>query len=185
MKQSTTPLQDIIASCLKKERGGQRALYKRFYSLGMSVTFRFTTNRQEAEEMLNDGFYKIFTKLDQYDSNQPFEPWFKRIMVNTAIDYYRSQQNFKNTFTGIKEGVDVEVKEEALSYLAYEDLLKAIQYLSPARRTVFNLFVIDGLKHQEIAEKLNISIGSSKSNLGRAKEDLRTILKKLHLTKNS
>lgn len=185
MKPVNTTTQYIIASCKKQERSGQRKLYKKFYSLGMSITLRYTNNREEAEEMLNDGFYKIFSKIHQYDTSQAFEPWFKRIMVNAAIDYYRSQVRFKNTFTNMKEGLDLETEEVALSHLAYQDILKAVQQLPPAYRLVFNLHTIDGLKHQEIAAQLDISIGASKSNLSKAKQKLRTILKQLHLVKMS
>lgn len=173
---STPNLEHIILSCKKGNRNGQRKLYQLFYSFGMSISLRYTNNRNEAEEILNDGFFKVFSKIGSFDLSYPFRPWFRTIIVHAAIDYFRSQRRFKETFSSWEEDYDLEVENLVLNHLAYQDILKAVQQLTPAYRMVFNLYAIEGYKHHEIAEKLNISTGTSKSNLAKARKQLKAIL---------
>ncbi len=129
-------------------------------------------------EVLNDGFLKVFTKLDQYDPRQPFKGWLRRILINSAVDHYRQEVRYQQQ-EGIERVEQTAVSEsaDAFSQLAHEDLLALIQQLSPAYRMVFNLYVMDGFTHEEIANQLGISVGASKSNLARARENLRVLLK--------
>jgi len=174
-------LTDVLAGCLRSHRQSQEQLYRQFYGYAMSVCLRYSHSRESAVEVLNDGFLKVFTHLDQYNPAQPFKGWLRRILVNTAIDHYRQEVRHQQTelvdesrYVLVSESVDV------CSQLAHEDLLRLIQCLSPAYRMVFNLYVMDGFTHDEIAAQLGISAGASKSNLARARENLRQLLKRLN-----
>lgn len=165
-----------IQGCLRNERESQKALYKHFYSFAMGICLRYANNRLDAAGILNDAFYKAFKNIGKYESNKAFMPWLGRIITNTAIDYYRVNLKFAdhvdvNGYENLAQDTSVYDK------LAYHDLLAMVQDLSPAYRTVFNLFAIDGYTHEEISEILKISIGTSKSNLFKARQKLQEMLK--------
>ena len=143
--------------------------------------FTVLATREGALEVLNDGFLKVFTRLDQYDSAQPFKGWLRRILINAAIDHYRQEvrHHHHEDIEQVEQSVASE-SADAFGQLAHEDLMSLIQRLSPAYRLVFNLYVMDGFTHEEIAGQLGISVGASKSNLARARENLRTLLKRLN-----
>lgn len=147
----------------------------------MSVCLRYAPTREGALEVLNDGFLKVFTRLDQYDSTQPFKGWLRRILINAAIDHYRQEVRHHNheAVEQVEQTMATE-SADAFGQLAHEELMGLIQRLSPAYRLVFNLYVMDGFTHEEIAGQLGISVGASKSNLARARENLRTLLKRLN-----
>ncbi|MNQ99385.1 ECF RNA polymerase sigma factor SigE [compost metagenome] len=137
----------------------------------MGICKRYAINDADAAEVLNTAFLKAFNHIEKYDTNKPFKAWMAKIMANTAIDHYRARLKFSvhddiNEYGHIGQGAAV------YDQLAYDDLLSLIQTLSPAYRIVFNLYAIDGYSHEEIAETLNISIGTSKSNLARARQKL-------------
>jgi RNA polymerase sigma factor (sigma-70 family) len=166
----------LLRGCLQQDREAQRKLYKHFYGYAMSVCVRYSKSAEEARDVLNDGFLKVFTRLQQYDSQKPFKGWLRRIMINTALDNYRHNLKHYNL-------ADIETAETAaasfnvLEQLNYDYLISLVQKLSPAYRAVFNLYVIDGFLHEEIADVLGISIGTSKSNLAKARAHLRAALK--------
>ena len=168
-------LEQILKSCLRNERFGQRCLYERYYSFGLNTCLRYAKNREEAREMLNDGFYKVFKYLHKYDLKLPFEPWLKRLLINAAIDYFHKYRN-KQDIVELQAKHTADLITTPSDQLNYEALLNVIQGLPRAYRMVFNLYEIEGFKHHEIAEKLNISVGTSKSNLARAKTKLRQLL---------
>ena len=172
------PLPDLLAGCLRQHRRSQEMLYRQFYGYAMSVCLRYTQTREEAVEVLNDGFFKVFTKLDHYDPAQPFKPWLRRVLINTATDYYRQAlpHYYQNDLLAAEHVSSSEA--DALSGLSHEYLLSLVQQLTPAYRLVFNLYAIDGYSHDEIARQLSISVGASKSNLARARENLRLMLQK-------
>lgn len=130
--------------------------------------------------MLNDGFLKVFTKLRLYDRTKSLKGWIRRIMINTAIDLYRHESRFAMHSDQLESAQEVSTQEVTISSLAYKEIITQIQALTPAYRTVFNLYVIDGYTHEEIADKLNISVGTSKSNLFRAKAILQKRLVKMN-----
>jgi RNA polymerase sigma-70 factor (ECF subfamily) len=175
------PLPDLLAGCLRNQRQSQELLYKQFYGYAMSVCLRYAPTRDSALEVLNDGFLKVFTRLDQYDPAQPFKGWLRRIMINAAVDHYRQEVRHHNQ-ENLDQADQLVATDtiDAYSQLAHEDLLMLIQRLSPAYRLVFNLYVMDGFTHEEIAGHLGISIGASKSNLARARENLRQLLKQIN-----
>lgn len=175
-------LKSLIENCIKGRSDAQQAFYKYFYGKMMGVCLRYAKNPDDAKDILHDGFIKVFNNLHKFKFDGSIEGWVRRIIVNTAIDSLRKD---KNTYS-IDENYDV-VDEDSLpeednfyEQFSSNDIVEAIQNLSPAYKAVFNLYVIEGYSHQEIAEELNISIGSSKSNLAKAKRNLKIeLLKKL------
>ncbi|TAH21738.1 MAG: RNA polymerase sigma factor [Cytophagales bacterium] len=142
----------------------------------MSVCIRYTKNEDDAIEVLNDGFLKVFNGLKKFDLTRSFKPWFRRIVINEAINHFKKhEKHMKNE--QIKDTEANSTIDDILSKIAYEEVIAMIQTLSMAYRTVFNLYVIDGYKHEEIAEMLGISIGTSKSNLSKAREKLQALVK--------
>lgn len=135
-------------------------------------------NDDDAADVLNDGFLKIFNNIHKYDPERPFKSWLGKILTNTAIDHYRLNLKFSD-HVDISEYEQIGTGAAVYDHLAYHDLLKLVQELSPAYRMVFNLFAIDGYSHEEIAETLNISVGTSKSNLFKARQKLQDKIKQL------
>lgn len=153
----------------------QKELYRLYYGYSMRICLRYSKNKEEAVEMVNDGFMKVFMNINKYDTQRSFNAWISTIMINTSIDYYRNRIR-KIEMEELNAKHDVEDGENILSHLNYEDLIKLVQQLSYAYRTVFNLFAIDGFSHDEISEMLSISVGTSKSNLSKARENLKKML---------
>jgi len=173
------PTSNIIKGTSKGDRKCQELLYQQFYSYGMSISLRYTANREEAVEVLNDGFMKVFMTFGQYDHAKSFTSWFRRILINTAINYYK--KNVKYNHKGLENIPDLpQLQHDALDELSYQEMIQVIQTLPLAYRTVFNLYVIEGFTHEEISEMLQISVGTTKSNLSRARANLRKILTKNH-----
>ncbi len=172
-------LHNIVKKCVKGDRKAQKELYKKYYSKMMNVCYRYSKKTEDAEDLLQDGFVKVFTNLSRYDFNGSLEGWIRRIMVNTAIDFYRKNKNVHfvdEEGDYILETSKVESADHIYSQFGVDEIMDAIRQLSPVYKTVFNMYVIDGYKHKEIAKHLNISEGTSKSNLAKAKNNLREIL---------
>ena len=142
----------------------------------MSICTRYVNDVSEAKSIMNQGFFKIFKNLQKFDTNYDFRPWLKTIMVNTALDHIKRNKKMA-LHTELKESSNHVVNETAIDKMSFDDLIKIVNLLPTAYRTVFNLFVIDGYKHEEIAEQLGIGVGTSKSNLSRAKEKLRSMVR--------
>ncbi|MDP4587169.1 MAG: sigma-70 family RNA polymerase sigma factor [Flavobacteriaceae bacterium] len=175
-------LRDLINGCVRGKRKSQEELFKRYYSKMMIVSMRYTKNADEAADILQDGFLKVFAKLEAYNFEGSFEGWIRRIIANTAIDQLRKR---KNDFILLQEDQSLEDFAELIEDDTEEDelefkpdqVLAAMHELSPAYRTIFNLYVFENLTHKEIADKLDISVGTSKSNLAKAKRNLAKILR--------
>lgn len=168
----------VLQGCQKGNRNSQRRLYEHFYGYAMSISQRYSKGREEAVEILNDGFLKAFNNLDKFDSGLPFKPWLRRILVNTAIDYHRKNRNLTQTLD-LASAAELASEELPLPKLSNdEDVLPILQKLSPAYRVVFNLYIMEGYSHQEIAELLGIDARTSRSNLVRATQNLRALMTK-------
>lgn len=168
-------LRNLIKGCLKNDRKSQRNLYEHFYGYGLSICLRYSESRDEAVELLNESFMKIFMNLKKFDLTKPFTPWLRKILINTCINNFRKK---KIDFTTELEADHKDYSSDnILSGITYQEILTLIRRLSPAYRAVFNLYVIEGYKHEEIAEMLNISVGTSKSNLAKAKKNMQVILR--------
>jgi RNA polymerase sigma-70 factor (ECF subfamily) len=168
---------DLIQGCLAGDRRMQEELYRRFSPRMYGVCLRYAGNAEEAEDILQEGFIKIYKKLSSYRGEGSFEGWIRRIFVNTAIEHFR-RKTYQQPITE-KHETTVEAQYlSVLDELAEKDILKLIQELSPGYRTVFNLYVVEGYTHKEIGDMLNISEGTSKSQLSRAKLVLQDLVKK-------
>lgn len=148
----------------------------------MAVCMRYAHTEDDAMEIVNDGFLKIFRELASFkpryeDVEASLKGWIKRIMVNTAIDHFRKNHRFQmNVSIDDSKFHWADEAETSLDKMSYEEIIKLVQLLSPVYRTVFNLYIIDGFKHEEIAKKLNISVGTSKSNLAKAKGNIQKMI---------
>ncbi len=171
--------QSLVKACLRKERRAQELLYKRYYGRMMGVCLRYARDRDEASSMLNHGFFKVFETLDRFDPEKGrLDGWIYRIVMHAAIDHYRAvlrQAPFEGQPDDLLTSRQDEA-ESALDRLSAQEILGLVQQLSPAYRTVFNLFVIEGMSHTEIADLLGISEGTSKSNLAKARRNLQQLL---------
>jgi RNA polymerase sigma factor (sigma-70 family) len=168
-------LQSVIKGCRRYDSASQRELHQAFYRYGLSICMRYCEDTEVAREVLNDAFLKILTKINQYDDHYPFQSWFTRVVTNTAISYYRS--SVKDVRMIDLEYAEAEpIESDVLSYYSAEVLLGFIQRLSPAYRLVFNLYAIEGYSHQEVADRLGISEGTSKSNLAKARQKLQKMI---------
>lgn len=177
-------LKKIIEGCLRNDRRSQEELFKLFYGKMLPVCMRYMPDRDAAQEVLQEGFIKVFEKLGAFDFKGSFEGWIRRIIANTAIDAIRKSKKdpyLTDNDNDFKLGASdpmVEREEVEFTDLKAEIAMEAIQKLSPAYRTVFNLFVLEDYSHKEIAELLGISEGTSKSNLAKAKMNLQKIVSK-------
>jgi len=163
-------LDQLIDNCKKKHAKAQEELYKRYASSLFSVCLKYGSSYADAEDILQDAFIIIFDKVSQYKGQGSFEGWLKRIAINTALQRYRKPGVLNLIHEENVSEVDVEVEEESVP-LDY--LLKIIQELPDRYRMVFNLYVLDGYSHKEISKLLEISEGTSKSNLARARKILK------------
>jgi RNA polymerase sigma-70 factor (ECF subfamily) len=171
-----------VEACGRNNRESQKIIYSSFYGYALAICDRYTSKQDDAVEILNDGFLKIFREIHRYqpaysDVISSFKGWLRKIMVYTAIDHFRKNQ--KHQAVGQLDNMVFHVpsySEDALDKISYEEIIKAVQELSPGYRTVFNLFVIDGWSHEEIANHLGISTGTSKSNLSKARKQLQKLL---------
>ncbi len=173
-----------VEGCALNNRESQKILYSSFYGYAMAICDRYTNKQEDAVEILNDGFLKVFREIHHYqpayaDVVSSFKGWLRKIMVYTAIDHFRKYH--KHRMVTQLDNVVYQVPavhESAIDKISYEEIIRAIQELSPGYRTVLNLFVIEGLSHDEIAGQLGISTGTSKSNLSKARRQLQKILYK-------
>lgn len=168
---------DLIQGCISGERRMQERLYQTYSSKMYGVCLRYAGNDDDAQDILQDGFVKVFRHLERFRSEGSFEGWMRRIFVNTAIEHYRK----KSSLLQVGESHEEQIEDHnwsVLETLAVKDILQAVQQLSPGYRAVFNLFVIEGYTHKEIAAMMGITEGTSKSQLARAKNVLQQLLKK-------
>ncbi|WP_146895657.1 RNA polymerase sigma factor [Adhaeribacter aerolatus] len=164
----TFNLPEVLAGCLKGKQSAQRQLFEQYYSFAKSICLRYAANTEEAEEMLNDGFLKVLAKLPYYDPSQPFEAWFRTVVVRTSIDYYR-RNHLRISIIDIQDAPEIQFDDELIQKLSADEIMALVQKLPPAYRTAFSLYVVDGYSHAEIAEMLGINEGTSRSNLAKAR----------------
>jgi len=174
-------LNQLIENCKINDTKAQGELYKLFSSKLFSVCLKYSRNYVEAEDNLQDAFLTIFNKIDQYKNKGSFEGWLKRITVNTVLQRYRNEKVFDIINEDAIEDVEIEVDEDNLSI---DYLLKIIQELPDRYRLVFNLYVLDGYSHKEIADMLKINLGTSKSNLARARQILKQTIENYKTTQS-
>lgn len=171
----------LVKGLQRHDRKSQEAVYQRYFGLMMSMGMRYCENWDDAKEVVNTAFFKVFTKIDNYEGKGSFEGWMKRTLVNTALDFIKAKKVNKANVEDI-DAFEEEIYSEndAEWSIGAEDILKLVQSLPDATRAVFNLYVIEGYKHKEIAEKLEISEGTSHWHLLNARRLLQAMLEKLY-----
>ena len=169
----------LLKDCKRGKRGSQEELYRRFASAMYGLCLQYASCEEDAQDILQDGFIKVFGKLDQVKNPSALPGWIRRVMINTALEKYRSQVMLQR-IDDIKEEAGEVSGTEAYEDLTCDEMVGLIQTLSPRYRLVFNLYAIEGYSHQEISETLGISTGTSKSNLSRARAILQDKIKTMY-----
>lgn len=164
----------LIKGCINGERISQNKLYEKYSAKMFAVCFRYSRSREDAEDTFHEGFMKVFENIKTFKGEGSFEGWIRRIMVNTAINKYKKSSNLYSVVNIDDAGIDSFDTDDVLSRIGAKDLINMVKDLPPRYQMVFNLYVFEGLKHKEIAEELNITEGTSKSNLS----DARSILQR-------
>lgn len=173
--------EQLIKKCLDNNARAQKMLYEQFGPKLMGICYRYAIDAEEAKDLLQDGFIKIFEKLDKYSGIGSFEGWMRRIVVNTALDNIRKNKKFLLHTDIDNASYKLPSNDFIEERLAAEDLLKILQSIPLGYKTIFNLYAIEGYSHKEIAEQLNITTSTSKSQYSRAKALLRDKITKLNL----
>ncbi len=173
--------QKLISDCINRDRRAEYELYKLTFSYLMSICIRYTKNEDRAKEVLNIGFLRIVTNLDKYKPEVPFKAWIRRVMINTLINEFKKEKIHYDNVQYVEDYYETDKYasiNEAITKIDAEQIYSFIAKLPPASQQVFNLYFVDGYKHKEIAEMLEISEGTSKWHLNSAREKLKDLLKK-------
>lgn len=175
----------LIQACINGDRSSQSSLYEQFATKMFGVCMRYSKNREEAEEIMQEGFVQVFKSLHNFKYAGSFEGWIRKIMVYCAIQHFRSKPKMHPVVDIENSQAEEMGSEDILAMLHKKELLKMVQALPPACRLIFNLYVFEGMKHREIAEQLGISEGTSKSNFFDAKVLLqKAVTNSLKVAKN-
>lgn len=178
---SEEEVEQLIADCLAEKRRAQHKLFKQFYGTAFAVCMRYAKGEEEAQDMLNEGFIKVFANLQKFQ-NKPegsFEAWLKRVVVNAAIDYQRRYKTLvqMTDYGGVSEfELPTIVQNDAIAKMSADEIILLIQKLPPMSRSVFNLYVFEGLPHAEIAKILDMKEGTSHWHLNFARAKLKEML---------
>ncbi|MCB9361297.1 MAG: sigma-70 family RNA polymerase sigma factor [Flavobacteriales bacterium] len=169
--------EQLVKKCLEKDLLAQKQLFDSFSRKMMGVCLRYSQDQEEAQDVLQMGFIKVFEKLHMYSSEGSLEGWIRKVIVNTALDNIRKNKKFNDNIELDKVDFQLDNKSETgLEALSAKDLLRIIQEMPPGFRTVFNLYAIEGYSHKEIAEQLGITVSTSKSQYSRARVYLQKII---------
>ncbi len=173
----------LIQACLREERWAQKELYESSYGKMLGVCMRYSTCQEDARDILNEAFVKVFRYLSRYQIGTSLDAWIRRIMINTAIDFYRKEMRHRHedielVYNNPSENTDL------MSSYSVKEILAVIQKLPPSYRAVFNLYAIEGYAHKEIADILNITESTSRSNLVKARSKLKEMLSHLYPQKS-
>lgn len=184
MKKKSPDLLEIIARCKDGDRRAQNQIFEMFFGKMSSVCRRYIPDRDESQDIVQSGFIKVFANIGRFSGDGSFEGWVRRIMSNTAIDHIRKQKKIfvsvdATDYDWLAAQENEELAWNATLISETERVMEEIQNLSPAYRLVFNMYVIEDYTHQEISDILGISVGTSKSNLSKAKRNLLKNLVKL------
>ncbi len=172
---------ELVRGCKNGDRLSQKRLYEQFYGRMMGVCLRYASNRDEAAEILNKGFLKVFNTIKNYDPQiGRLDSWIYKIMMNTAIDHFRSEFRHRNNVVEIEQAYYVGDQSDVLHHISAEEIIGLIQKLTPGYRTVFNMYVMEGMSHGEIAKELGISEGTAKSNLAKARKKLQLMIDEMN-----
>ncbi len=168
--------EELIKRCRRKDRAAQKLLFEKYSDKMFGVCKRYVKNHEDAEDVLVEGLFKVLTKLDKYKGTGSFEGWIRRILVNECLMHLRKKHNFRMTVE--VSNIDIQTRANIEDDMAAQDILNLLDLLPIGYRTVFNMYVLEGFKHKDIAEQLGISINTSKSQLLLARKRLQTLIKK-------
>lgn len=169
--------EDVIKACSQNNRIAQRKVYDAYYSVMLAIVRRYIRDDEEVLDVVNQGFVKVFQKVEQYHFENSFEGWCKRIVINTALDHLRSSKRYKDFFSFDAMMPSHQIYNDGMNNMSVDELMQVINSISPISKLVFNMFAIDGYSHKEIAERLNISVGTSKWHLSSARKQIQSKLK--------
>jgi len=159
---------DLVSQCIAGDRKSQKLLYDKYSRTMFGVCLRYSNGYDDAKDIMQDGFVKVFTKMQQFTFNGSFEGWMKRVFINTALEHYRvNKQHMLQSDTDA--ALDIPHHDFTLDKISIKEILEVMNKMAPGYRTVLNLFLIEGYSHAEIGEMLDISEGTSKSQLSRAR----------------
>jgi len=167
---------DVIAGCISNSRVHQELLYRKYFPKMMQMCIRYTSDQDKAMQICNDGFLKVFKNISQYQSKGSFEGWIRRIVFHSLSDFFKSEKKYMHFM--VFEEKEKATQQNALDQIYYDDLLKMINELPNASARVFRLYAIEGFKHREIADTLNISVGTSKWHLAEARKIMKQLIVK-------
>ncbi len=170
---------DIIEGCTRNNQQAQKMLYEMYSAKLFAVCLVYAYDRSDAEDILHDGFIKILTNIKQYKGDGSFEGWMRKIMVNTALEKYRRDHKMMAIAENIKSMVEMSV-EDIIGQITTSEIMEAVQSLSPQYRVVFMLYAVEGYNHKEIGAMLDITEGTSKSNLSRARSILQDKIRQIY-----
>ena len=173
---------DLVEGCVRNERSSQEQLYRRYFLTMMQMCLRYTSDREEAMTIVNNGFLRVFQKLHTFSFKGSLEGWVRRLVFHALSDYFRKRS--KNLHFLVLEDWDSSTEQSGLSQLYLEDLLNLVDQLPPATREVFRLYAIEGYSHVEIGEQLAISEGTSKWHLSNARQKLKEMIYRTSRTKH-
>ena len=171
--------EELVEGCLKNDKASQEQLYKKFASKMFGLCIRYTNTREEAEDVLQEGFIKVFDKIDRFKHEGSFEGWIRRIMINTALKS-KDKRILKYEHTGLDNVGEPRFESRVIGELDRKQLMKIIDQLPEGYKVVFNLFAVEGYPHKEIAQMLGISEGTSRSQYSRARQNLIKIIEKIY-----
>jgi RNA polymerase sigma factor (sigma-70 family) len=176
---TSNSLMEVVEDCLRGKESAMKKFYEHFHGFALSVCMSYCENRDDALEIMNDGFLKVFKNLDKVENIERIKPWLRRIMINVAIDHFR--KNVRKQSAQLSENVADPNYGDASVYakLSSEDIMKAVQSLPTNYRMVFNLYAVEGYSHKEIGEMLKIAESTSRANLSLANGLLREKLKRI------
>ncbi len=169
---------ELVEGCRKQNVQSQRSLYERYSRTMYGVCLRYASNQDDAQDILQEGFIRVFSRLDSFRGEGSLEGWIRRIMIHTSIEHYRKKSRY--FLVDVNEATEVEVLPDALGRLGRQEVLELIQNLPAGYRTIFNLYEVEGFSHQEISVMMNVSVGTSKSQLSRAKSWLKERIEHLN-----
>jgi RNA polymerase sigma factor (sigma-70 family) len=168
-------LSEVISHCKKGDLYSQELLYKQFYGYALGICVRYINNREDALEAVNDSFIKVFKSFGTFRDNTDFKPWFRKILINTSLDYKRRTMHFNDALE-MTDHTPQTIYASAIEKLSVNDILALMKHLNETQRTIFNLYEVDGYTHKEISLMLNIPESSSRTYLTRAKQALQKLL---------
>ena len=181
-KNKTFDLLSVLDGCRADKGTAQKYLFEHYFGLAKRICLRYAGSSDEVDEMVNDGFLKVFAKIKLYDANQSFDAWFRTVLIRTCIDYYRKNSP-KVSLIDLECAPYLESDDGLIERLSAEEILELVQKLPPSYRMVFSLYVVEGYSHAEIAEILKINEGTSRSNLVKARHKMQEWVK-IYLEEN-